>query len=72
MTRRQAIKYGLLGWLASGFLAGTIESCVNRYPCCGVGSSGCTYESYASYLLPGRVLSCELFRKRFDKESLFR
>lgn len=71
MTRRQIVKFAILSWFAAGFLMGGVESCNDRYPCGYhvAGTSGCVYESYASYLMPGRILACELFRKRFERES---
>jgi hypothetical protein len=33
-------------------------------------TDGCVYRSYASFVSPGYVLACELFRARFEKHSV--
>jgi len=61
----------LLGYCAVplfgiGFISGaciTIDARTN-------GQNGCVYRSISSLANPGYVLACELFRKRFEYESI--
>lgn len=46
---------------ALGMFCGLIETISNK----DHGKTGCTYESIISFN-PGRVITCELFRKRFE------
>jgi hypothetical protein len=59
----------LLIWLGCGFLMGSMETFFARACFQKRCPSGCTYESAAFVLMPGRVLACELFRARYSLEG---
>ncbi len=63
------IMLALLVWFAFGFITGMMETLSERTDFKNP-RTGCVYESYATFLMPGRIAACELFRKRFEYEGL--
>ena len=75
---KQVILIALLVYNACGFLIGSVETLGERdnreYDATNrtwkdMSTSGCHYKSLAAFLNPGRVLACEIFRRRFDQEG---
>lgn len=72
MTINKEAKHGIMvlaiGWFVIGLFVGTIESIDDRFPFDpDKRTDGCTYESLLGFANPGRVIACELWRKRWGK-----
>ncbi len=72
----------IMVWNALGFVLGTAATVIERdshhyesddkghFKSIDDGRTGCIYRSYSAFTNPGYVAACEMFRKRFEIESL--
>lgn len=79
MTKTGMFLYFASGWLAIGFLVGSLATVAERdsrtYDAKSrtfkdSSLSGCVYKSAAPLINPGYIAGCELFRRRFSHEGI--